>query len=73
MSGARRRHRRVVRLSEADRQRVERGLPTSLEEQVDADDLESRPPEEREGVGEHANDERLLRDVPPHWQPPKLG
>lgn len=70
--GGERRHRRVVRLSEVDRRRAARGLPTSLQGRVDADDLAARSPQEREGVGEHANDERLLREVPPHWQAPRL-
>ncbi|MCI7456510.1 transcriptional regulator [Actinomyces urogenitalis] len=65
-----RRHRRVVALSQADQARVARGeLPEAAAEEerrrhVDAlTDALSRA----DGAGDHANDARLLRDVPPHW------
>ena len=71
VSGAppRRRRRRVVALSAADRERVARGeLPEAAEEEarrrrVDAlTDARSRPDGDA-----RANDAQLLRDVPPHW------
>ncbi len=73
----RRRHRRVVALSAQDEERVAQGLePLEAAEarrrrSVDAlTDVLSR---ERGVLGrdssasEHANDARLLGDVPPHW------
>ena len=63
------RRRRVVALSAADRERVERGeTPEAVAEgerrrRVDAlTDARSRADGD-----ERANDARLLRDVPPHW------
>ncbi|MFC7404804.1 hypothetical protein [Georgenia alba] len=61
----RRRHRRVVRLSEVDRRRLEAG---ELEGPVQAlharDEAAPAPQDEDTRSGD---DERLLRDVPPHW------
>lgn len=65
-----RRHRRVVALSSVDQARVARGeLPleeaeTLRRRQVDA---LTQAREREDGAGEHANDARLLREVPPHW------
>ncbi len=60
----------MVALSQADRARVARGeLPEAAAEEerrrhVDAlTDALARA----DGGGEHANDARLLREVPPHW------
>lgn len=54
----RRRRRRVVRVSEADQKRIEKGLPpTWLEPRGDSEESQFRD----------SNDARLLGDVPPHW------
>jgi hypothetical protein len=63
----RRRHRRVVALSDVDRRRLEAGEiadPVDALHTGDAGAVEvSKTPESGEGP----NDARLLRDVPPHW------
>ncbi len=71
MSGAppRRRRRRVVALSAADRERVARGeLPEAAEEEARRRRVDAlTDARSRSGGDERANDARLLRDVPPHW------
>jgi hypothetical protein len=66
-SGRRRRHRRVVALSEVDRQRLAAGeLTNEVEALHQGDAPAARPsPSSEQSAGE--NDARLLRDVPPHW------
>lgn len=70
VGGERRRHRRVVALSAADRERVARGeLPEAEAEVARRRDLDAltqaraRP----DGAGDQDNDARLLAEVPPHW------
>lgn len=66
MSG-RRRRRRVVALSDRDRQRVEQGLdPEDLARADYENDALATGRGSEHGAG--ANDARLLADVPPHWQ-----
>ena len=71
VSGAppRRRRRRVVALSAADRERVARGeLPEAAEEEARRRRVDAlTDARSRSGGDAHANDARLLRDVPPHW------
>ncbi|UNX55448.1 hypothetical protein MF406_04055 [Georgenia sp. TF02-10] len=64
--GARRRHRRVVALSEVDRRRLDSGEIASAEEALHGGDA---APDERDApaAARGPNDDRLLRDVPPHW------
>lgn len=66
-SRPRRRHRRVVALSEVDRRRLEAG---EIADPVDALHTPDAGPVEvsgETGRGQGPNDARLLRDVPPHW------
>jgi hypothetical protein len=66
-SRPRRRHRRVVALSDVDRRRLEAG---EIADPVDALHSPDAGPVEvsgEPGHGEGPNDARLLRDVPPHW------
>ena len=69
VSGAPPRHRRVVALSAADRERVARGeLPEAAEEEARRRRVDAlTDARSRSGGDERANDARLLRDVPPHW------
>jgi hypothetical protein len=63
----RRRHRRVVALSDVDRRRLEAG---EIANPVEALHTGDAGPVEVSGTpesGEGPNDARLLRDVPPHW------
>ena len=64
-----RRRRRVVALSAADRERVARGeLPEAAEEEARRRRVDAlTDARSRSGGDAHANDARLLRDVPPHW------
>lgn len=67
--GGRKRHRRVVALSEVDRRRLAAG---ELSDPVDALHTGDAGPVRLSSEpqrGEGANDARLLRDVPPHWGP----
>ena len=69
VSGAPPRRRRVVALSAADRERVARGeLPEAAEEEARRRRVDAlTDARSRSGGDAHANDARLLRDVPPHW------
>ena len=64
-----RRRRRVVALSAADRERVARGeLPEAAEAEARRRRVDAlTDARSRSGGDAHANDARLLRDVPPHW------
>ncbi|WP_205739799.1 hypothetical protein [Georgenia sp. SYP-B2076] len=65
----RRRHRRVVALSAVDRERLASGeLASEVAALHQGDAPPVRPaPGPAPGQGGDANDERLRRDVPPHW------
>ncbi|MCK6211101.1 hypothetical protein KZX45_11155 [Georgenia sp. EYE_87] len=63
----RRRHRRVVALSEVDRRRLESGDIADPVDALHAPDTGPLVVSGEPGRGEGANDARLLRDVPPHW------
>lgn len=67
--GSRVRRRRVVALSPQDRARVARGeLPEADSEVERRRKLDALADASAHGGGgEHANDARLLREVPPHW------
>ena len=69
VSGAPPRRRRVVALSAADRERVARGeLPEAAEAEARRRRVDAlTDARSRSGGDAHANDARLLRDVPPHW------
>ena len=69
VSGAPPRRRRVVALSAADRERVARGeLPEAAAEEARRRRVDAlTDARSRSGGDAHANDARLLRDVPPHW------
>ncbi|GAA4421350.1 hypothetical protein GCM10023169_14180 [Georgenia halophila] len=61
-----RRHRRVVRLSDADRKRLAEGEITDPVEALhDPDATQSREEDKERPSG--GNDDQLRRDVPPHW------
>ena len=69
VSGAPPRRRRVVALSTADQERVARGeLPEAAAEEARRRRVDAlTDARSRSGGDAHANDARLLRDVPPHW------
>ncbi len=67
--GRRKRHRRVVALSEVDRRRLAAGELSDPVEALHTGDAGPVRLSAEPQRGEGANDARLLRDVPPHWGP----
>lgn len=66
----RRKHPRVVALSEVDRRRLAAGEIASAVDALHQGDAGSLRPSSEPGPGasgESAHDEQLRRDVPPHW------
>lgn len=64
------RHRRVVVLSEVDKARLEAGECAPALTGPAASALPTRASEDMDegwGGGSDSNDRRLLEDVPPHW------
>lgn len=71
--GRRKRHRRVVALSDVDRRRLAAGEISDPVEALHSGDAGQVRPSSEPQQGEDANDARLLRDVPPHWGPRSVG
>lgn len=63
-------HRRVVRLSDVDRRRLEAGEisdPTQALHEPENSGRHDAGAEPDRGAPRSENDERLRRDIPPHW------
>lgn len=64
-AGRRRRHRRVVALSDVDRRRLAEGEITDPVEALHGGD--AAPAGEAPRAAPGPDDERFLRELPPHW------
>lgn len=66
----RRRHRRVIAMSQADRERAARGedvFAPRVRAPQDTQDADAGASDGANGAGAPAREADILREVPPHW------